>query len=290
MATVTGLTAERMQEIIDTTVVGATIVSGDLILELYDGSTINAGNVEGPVGPAGDSAVLGTCMWNIQTTVTGWLKFGMTHVGAASAYPDLWAIAPTDWKVGSDLVLPAGPFTAQFGGAVGAITGANTKTLVAANLPPHSHTTPDHTHPMPHVHAGPSHTHPMAHTHEHVHTHTDTFAGATTVTVARRIGASAAPGTTSSVIGASTAGTSDASTTTALASTTISGGVGAASDPTTGASSAANTSAGGTQNTGAASPASTSADGASTTGNGPGTSTAFDVQQRAVQLNFFIKH
>lgn len=47
MATVTGLTAERMQEIIDSTIVDADIISGNLILTKYDGSTINAGGVSG---------------------------------------------------------------------------------------------------------------------------------------------------------------------------------------------------------------------------------------------------
>lgn len=53
MATVTGLTAARMQEIIDATVASAAIVGDNLILTLEDASTINAGNVRGPVGPAG---------------------------------------------------------------------------------------------------------------------------------------------------------------------------------------------------------------------------------------------
>lgn len=47
MATVNGLTAERMQEIIDATIVDAEIVGNDLILTLYDGSTINAGVAKG---------------------------------------------------------------------------------------------------------------------------------------------------------------------------------------------------------------------------------------------------
>ncbi len=53
MATVTGLTAARMQEIIDATIVDASIVGDNLILELYDSSTIDAGDVRGPQGVAG---------------------------------------------------------------------------------------------------------------------------------------------------------------------------------------------------------------------------------------------
>lgn len=53
MATVTGLTAERMQEIIDKTIVDADVVGGNLILTLEDETTINAGAVTGPQGPQG---------------------------------------------------------------------------------------------------------------------------------------------------------------------------------------------------------------------------------------------
>lgn len=49
MATVTGLTAARMQEIIDATIVDADIIGGHLILTKDDGSTYDAG----AVGPAG---------------------------------------------------------------------------------------------------------------------------------------------------------------------------------------------------------------------------------------------
>lgn len=45
MATITGLTASRMQEIIDKTIVDANVVSDHLLLTLEDGSTIDAGSV-----------------------------------------------------------------------------------------------------------------------------------------------------------------------------------------------------------------------------------------------------
>jgi len=54
MATITGLTAERMLEIEGESVVDGQIdVDGNLILSRYDGSTINAGPVLGPTGPQG---------------------------------------------------------------------------------------------------------------------------------------------------------------------------------------------------------------------------------------------
>jgi hypothetical protein len=42
-----------MQEIIDATIVGAEVVGDDLILTLYDSSTVNAGSVRGDMGPGG---------------------------------------------------------------------------------------------------------------------------------------------------------------------------------------------------------------------------------------------
>jgi microcystin-dependent protein len=57
MATITGLTADRMLEIEGQTVVGAHITGGHLILEKFDGTTIDAGPMppgpQGPTGPAG---------------------------------------------------------------------------------------------------------------------------------------------------------------------------------------------------------------------------------------------
>lgn len=53
MATITGLTAERMLEIEAASVVDGDIVGNDLILARQDGTIINAGNVRGPIGPEG---------------------------------------------------------------------------------------------------------------------------------------------------------------------------------------------------------------------------------------------
>lgn len=47
MATVTGLTAERMEEIIDDTIVNGSVVDSNLILTKYDGSQIDLGSVGG---------------------------------------------------------------------------------------------------------------------------------------------------------------------------------------------------------------------------------------------------
>jgi microcystin-dependent protein len=53
MATITGLTADRMLAIEGASVVEGEIVDGKLILTKHDGTTIDAGSVIGPTGPAG---------------------------------------------------------------------------------------------------------------------------------------------------------------------------------------------------------------------------------------------
>lgn len=59
MATVTGLTADRMKEIEDASVVDGEIVGGHLILEKHDGNKIDAGSVLGPPGPQGPQGLVG---------------------------------------------------------------------------------------------------------------------------------------------------------------------------------------------------------------------------------------
>lgn len=61
MATVTGLTAARMIEIEANSVVGGSVVGGNLILEKHNSETIDAGPVTGDtggVGPTGPSTLL----------------------------------------------------------------------------------------------------------------------------------------------------------------------------------------------------------------------------------------
>lgn len=59
MATITGLTAARMQEIEAGSVVDGDIVAGHLILTKHDGTQIDAGNVAGPAGPPGPTGPQG---------------------------------------------------------------------------------------------------------------------------------------------------------------------------------------------------------------------------------------
>ena len=62
MATITGMTADRMLAIEAASVVDGDVVGDNLILTKHDGTQINAGSVVGPMGPQGpvgsDLAVL----------------------------------------------------------------------------------------------------------------------------------------------------------------------------------------------------------------------------------------
>jgi microcystin-dependent protein len=59
MATITGLTAARMQEIEAASVIDGDIVAGHLILTKHDGTQIDAGPVAGPAGPPGPAGPQG---------------------------------------------------------------------------------------------------------------------------------------------------------------------------------------------------------------------------------------
>jgi microcystin-dependent protein len=77
---------------------------------------------------------------------TGWLLLdGSAVADADDNYPDLWAVVPAAWKSGSTLNLPDMTEDRALlgGGTLGAEAGANTHTLVTANLPAHSHTFSD---------------------------------------------------------------------------------------------------------------------------------------------------
>jgi hypothetical protein len=57
MATITGLTKERMLEIEAASIVDGEVVGDDLILTTFGGTPINAGDVRGPIGPEGPMGV-----------------------------------------------------------------------------------------------------------------------------------------------------------------------------------------------------------------------------------------
>jgi hypothetical protein len=306
MATVTGFTAERMLEIENTTVVNAHLTGDHLVLETREGTEIDVGSVRGATGPMGPATEVGVVVSAIRTSMPGWLLMGTSVANCDTTWPDLWALDEVaSWKVGTTLNLPVmSDMVVQGGGTLGAVTGSNTKTLLASNLPPHTHTTPNHTHPVA-QHTHPiAHVHTMSHTHEHVHTHTinhnhGTFnssneISAHTHTMSGRQFSTA--GNTGSVMMASATGTTITTGTSIETGThahiidvpPFTGVSGGASDATTGQPSTPNTGNPSNANSGMAGPTVTGMGGAAVTGTGDGTSTPFDVQQKALRLNFFI--
>jgi microcystin-dependent protein len=82
----------------------------------------------------------------IRTTIAtvpeaGWLLFNQTVVSANVLYPYLWDKIPTSWKSGTSMVLPNDDdlVLRLKASGIGAVTGANTKTIATANLPAHAH-------------------------------------------------------------------------------------------------------------------------------------------------------
>ena len=308
MATVTGFTAARMLEIENATIVDASIIDGELILERHDAGTVNVGSVVGPEGPPGGNADVGDIKASIRTSLTGWLLMGTSVPNADATYPALWGYAPASWKSGTTLNLPSmTDRVLQGAGALGSITGANTKVLVGENLPPHVHTMGAHTHSLPaHTHPMGAHTHSINHDHGAITTgtqsanHTHTFSASTSSagthshTVTARLdpisGSLGELGVSNAGGSMTTKPTSSAGAHTHTVSGTTAGNnvshthsvnlpafVG-----TSGAASASTTGAGGSGTTGTAV--------ASDSGPGPGTSTPINVEQAALRVNFFIKH
>jgi hypothetical protein len=69
LATITGLTKDRMITMENATVIDGDVVGDDLILKTRGGSNINAGNVRGPVGAAGPTFIV--CTSTTRPTFTG---------------------------------------------------------------------------------------------------------------------------------------------------------------------------------------------------------------------------
>lgn len=183
MATVTGLTAQRMTEIEDASVVSGTVQGDNLVLTTHGGAQIQAGNVRGPKGDTGAQGAAGTsgftgqiCDFPKSPVPAGWLVCDGT-IYNISQYPALGAYLGNTF---------GGDGTTTFGvpnyagkvrvhldaaqtefNAAGKTGGEKTHVLSVAELATHTHTdslaAPQHTHTD--TLAAPAHTHSMAHTH-----------------------------------------------------------------------------------------------------------------------------
>jgi len=188
MATVTGLTADRMLEIEAASVVDGDVVGDNLILTKHDGTQIDAGSVRGPVGPAGPqgfSSIPGEVkLWPGATlpdpATYGKYTWANGDPFDVSAYPLAAANIDPRWKTAHGLpdpgagkfrvpdlrgVTPAGLDAMPVGSTranrttrpeallIGAKTGSEKVALVTNDLPSHAH--PFTGSPLPaHGHAG----------------------------------------------------------------------------------------------------------------------------------------
>lgn len=153
MATVTGLTAERMETIEAASIVDGEVVGDNLILTRFDASTIDAGSVRGPIGSPGiseasfqDHLPIGTIVDYIGTIAPSakWLLMtGQTVVGGQTTYATLWSRLPASMKSGADILMPntKGRVTVGYDSnntkfdTIGETGGAEVHTLTQAELP-----------------------------------------------------------------------------------------------------------------------------------------------------------
>jgi microcystin-dependent protein len=197
MATVTGLTAERMLEIEAASVVDGEVVSGNLILTKHDGSTINAGPVIGPAGPSGPAGPAGGLIpgeiriWpgSVLPTLAQYGKWvwadGAVYVTAT--YPKAAANIAAQWRTFAGASDPgannfrvpdlrglvAAGMDAMPGGSranrmtravaitIAARTGEETHIVSVGEMPAHAHGVTDPTHA--HSIADPGHFHGANH-------------------------------------------------------------------------------------------------------------------------------
>jgi microcystin-dependent protein len=107
MATITGLTAQRMLDIEAASVVDGEVVSGSLILATHGGVNIDAGSVIGPVGPAGPVGPMGSIPGEVKLWPGGALpdlsQYGKWvwadgAVYVAATYPKAAANIASQWR------------------------------------------------------------------------------------------------------------------------------------------------------------------------------------------------
>lgn len=186
MATVTGLTANRMIEIEEASVVTGQIIGNDLVLNTRGGTAINAGNVRGPQGVPGPAIAALDDIPNVTvpTPVVGdllrWNGTAWVSSQPAQQIPtgliSMWSssIAPSSYLLCDGAAIPAGvqydPLRMVVGlntpdlrnrFVIGAkagdvdlfeIGGAATVTLDETQIPAHDHVATA----LPHVHTADS--------------------------------------------------------------------------------------------------------------------------------------
>lgn len=149
MAKVTGLTAARMLEIENASIVDARLNDYDLILTNHEGQDINVGNVRGPQGPEGPLELpIGIIHpYAGPTAPSGWLLANGNTFSAAS-YPKLAALILNTY--GGTLANPCTPNLSGrvplgvYSGitnmnAIGKMGGEFEHTLTWNEMPVHSH-------------------------------------------------------------------------------------------------------------------------------------------------------
>src|SRR5436190_16562057 len=98
MPTITGLTADRMQEIIDSTIVDADIVDGNLILAKHDGSTYDAGQTK-----SYDASPIGSVITHTSQVIPPEYLVANGQVVSESSYPQLATFAADEVLAGNAL-------------------------------------------------------------------------------------------------------------------------------------------------------------------------------------------
>jgi microcystin-dependent protein len=177
MATVTGLTAERMLVIENETVVDGDVVAGELILVTRGGTQINAGQVQGakgdpgatgPAGAPGTGLTVGAvCDFPKAPVPAGWLICDGSIYNIVD-YPTLAAYLGTTFGGNGTTTfgvpnykgcvrVPQDAAQTEFD-TIGEKGGEKKHILTIAELATHNHAdtlaAPAHTHSIAHVHGG----------------------------------------------------------------------------------------------------------------------------------------
>lgn len=178
MATVTGFTAARMQQIEDSTVVSGFVdPQGRLLLGTRDGTEIDAGPVTGAPGPTGTGPTGTIAMFAGLVAPEGHLLCEGQAV-SRTAYSTLFSIIGTLYGAGDGLTtfnvpnlkgrVIVGKDAAQTEfDTLGEAGGAKTHILSASEMPSHTHVQNAHNHTQDaHNHTQNSHNHTQnSHTH-----------------------------------------------------------------------------------------------------------------------------